>query len=347
MNNIVSTLALAFIVVVTGTLPAVSEGTSDTVGVRMFDVPSPAREADLSVTVWYPAAAGGKRIVVGNNRLFRGTAGMRDAPFLAGRYPLVLISHGSGGSIDTLGWIASHLAMAGFIVAGPNHPGTTTGNSTPANTIKLWQRPADLSAVLTAMMADPHVSKHIDAERVGAMGFSLGGHTVMAIAGARVSREDYARYCEANSTMPDCVWFASDQVDMRAVEKAAFEGTSRDARISAVVAIDPSVVQAFIPASLDGITIPVNLINLGASDSAWWDAVRADIIAGRIDNARHQVISDAAHLTFLAECQTGARAFLEEVGETDPLCDDAGGRTRSKIHTQIKDMIEAAFRQSW
>ena len=122
MNHIVSTLALAFIVVVTGTLPAVSEGTADAVGVRMFGVPSPAREADLGVTVWYPAATGGERVVVGNNRLFRGTAGMRDAPFLAGRYPLVLISHGSGGSINTLGWIASHLAIAGFIVAGPNHP---------------------------------------------------------------------------------------------------------------------------------------------------------------------------------------------------------------------------------
>ena len=179
------------------------------------------------------------------------------------------------------------------------------------------------------------------------MGFSLGGHSVMAIAGARVSREDYARYCEANATMPDCVWFASDQVDMRAVDREAFEWSSRDTRISAVVAIDPSVVHAFTPVSLEGITIPVNLINLGASDSAWWDAVRADLIAGRIDDARHQVIPDAAHLTFLAECQAGARAFLEEVGETDPLCEDAGGRTRSEIHAQLKGMIEAAFRQSW
>lgn len=347
MKQIISTLVSALAIVAAGILPAAGETAAQAVGIRMLDVPSPARGADLSVTVWYPAIAGGKREVIGENRLFRGTTGRREAPVLTGRHPLVLISHGSGGSINTLGWIAGHLARAGFIVAGPNHPGTTTGNSTPADTIKLWQRPDDLSTVLTAMMADPHISGHIDGRRVGAMGFSLGGHSVMAMAGARVSREGYALYCENNPTMPDCIWFASDQIDMRAVDKSAFEASVRDTRISAIVVIDPSLVQAYTTASLEGITIPVSLINLGGPDSVWWDAVRADAVAGKIAGAKHQVIPDAAHLTFLAECQPGARAFLREVGETDPLCEDAGGRTRSQIHAELKGMIEMAFRQSW
>ena len=342
MKRLFPVLALALLVA-TSALPAAAD---DAVGVRSFEVPAPSRGAPLSVTAWYPAAAGGTPVLVGDSRLFRGTASMMDAPVADGRYPLVLISHGSGGSIGTLGWIASHLAAAGFIVVGPDHPGTTTGNSTPADTIRLWQRPADLSAVLTALLADPMWRAHIDGSRIGAMGFSLGGYTVLAIAGARVEREAYARYCESNPTMPDCVWFASGDVDMRAVDRDAFEGSNRDPRVNAVVAIDPSVVHAFTPQSLGEIAVPIHLINLESPGSIWWDAVRADALARTIPNASHALVP-AAHLSFLAECQPDARQFLEEVGETDPLCDDRGGRTRAEIHARLATLIESAFRRSW
>ena len=317
------------------------------VGIRFFEAPAPARGKPLSVVVWYPATAGGRPVLVGDNRLFHGTAGMKDAPLAPGRHPLLLVSHGSGGSIRTLGWIASHLAAAGFIVAGPDHPGTTTGDSTPADTIRVWERPADLSAVLTAMLGDSLWHRHLDGGRIGALGFSLGGHSVLALAGARVEREAYARYCEAHPTMPDCVWFASDGVDMRAVDAMAFEKSSRDPRISAVIAIDPSLVQAFTPASLRAIDLPVHLVNLGGAETAWWEAVRSDVIADTIPGAGYDLVPDAVHLSFLAECQPQARAFLEEVGESDPLCDDAGGRTRAEIHAELTRLIETVLRRLW
>ena len=256
------------------------------------------------------------------------------------------MSHGSGGSIRTIGWIASHLAAAGFIVAGPDHPGTTTGNSTPADTIRLWERPADMSAVLTAMLDEPTWEPHIDSDRIGAMGFSLGGYTVLALAGTRVSRDAYAGYCDTHPTMPDCVWFASGDVDMAAVDRSAFEGSSHDPRFNAVVAVDPSVVQAMTLDSLSAITVPIHLINLESPGSIWWEAVRSDAIAETIPGASHQVLF-GGHMAFLAECQPGARAFLQEVGETDPLCDDHGGKTRAEVHLALADMIEAAFRRSW
>ena len=342
MKHLLRALALALLAIT----PAWQAAADDAIGVRFLEVPVPVRDVPLSVTIWYPAAEGGTRMLVGDSRLFQGTAGMMDAPAADGRHPLVLISHGSGGSIRTLGWIASHLAAAGFIVAGPDHPGTTTGDSTPADTIRLWERPADLSAVLTALLADPVWGAHIDDRRIGAMGFSLGGYTVMAIAGVRVDREAYASYCEENPTQPDCVWFASGSVDMRAVDRAAFEESSQDPRVNAVVAIDPSVVHAYTPESLGGIAVPVTLINLESPGSAWWEAVRADAITHAIPDASHHVVP-GAHLTFLAECQPDAHAFLEAVGETDPLCDDRGNRTRAETHALLADLIEAGFRQAW
>ncbi|MFZ1425258.1 MAG: alpha/beta fold hydrolase [Geminicoccaceae bacterium] len=322
---------------------ATSVAAADRVGTRSLAVPAPHRVGtSLNVTVWYPAAAGGKPVLVGDDRLFKGTAAWQDAPPAAGRFPLVLVSHGSGGNIESLGWIASSLAARGFIVAGPNHHGTTRGNSTPIDTTRIWQRPADLSAVLTAMMADPEWGPYIDPGRIGAFGFSLGGHTALAIGGARVTAEAYARYCDEEVTMPDCVWFASGGVDLRAVDKARFEQSNRDPRIKAIVAIDPSIAQALTPESLHAMSARAAIINLGppghipvSVDSAW--------IARAIPGASYATVEDAVHFSFLAECQPGARAFLQETGDRDALCDDAGGRTRDLLHTRLAEMIAAAF----
>lgn len=320
-----------------------SAAASDHVGTRSLAVPAPQRGgAGLDVTVWYPVAAGGVPVLVGDDRLFKGTAAWRDAPLAPGRFPVVLVSHGSGGNIESLGWIAEHLAARGFIVAGPNHPGTTRGNSTPIDTTRIWQRPADLSAVLTTMTSDPGWSPHIDAGRIGAMGFSLGGHTALAIGGGRVTAEAYARYCDEAATMPDCVWFASGGVDLRAVDKARFEQSNRDPRIKAIVAIDPSIAQALTPESLRAMSVRVAIINLGrpghipvSVDSAW--------IARAIPGASYATVEDAVHFSFLAECQPGARAFLQATGDRDALCDDAGGRTRDLLHAQLAEMIAATF----
>lgn len=335
-------LALLLAAASTAISPAAAEPPQ--VGVRTLAVPAPERGSKpLTVTVWYPAAAGGEAALVGDNRVFEGTPARRDAPLATGRFPLVLVSHGSGGSIETLGWLAVPLVEAGFVVAGPNHPGTTSGNSTPLDTTRMWERTADLSAVLTALTEDPAWSAHLDAGRVGVLGFSLGGHTALSIVGARASREAYARYCEDLPTMPDCVWFASGGVDLRAVDDR-FEQSNRDPRITAAVAIDPSVAQAFVAESLHAIAVPVDIVNLGDA-AAIPVAVAAAPIAAAIPAGRYERVADAVHMSFLAECQPGAKAFLAEIGETDRLCDDGVSRTRADIHAEIAAKVVAAFRR--
>lgn len=334
----------ALLLAVASTANAAAAAEPPQIGVRTLPVPAPDRgSTPLTVTVWYPAAGGGEPVSVGDDRLFKGTSARRDAPIAAGRFPLVLISHGSGGSIETLGWLAAPLVEAGFVVAGPNHPGTTRGDSTPLATTRMWERTAGLSAVLTMLAADPAWSAHLDAGRVGVLGFSLGGHTALSIVGARASREAYARYCEDHPTMPDCVWFARDGVDLRAVDDR-FEQSNRDPRITAAVAIDPSVAQAFVAESLGAIAVPVEIVNLGDAATIPVSVAGAPIAAA-IPAGRYETVADAVHMSFLAECQPGAKAFLAEVGETDRLCDDGASRTRADIHAEIAAKVVAAFRR--
>ncbi|MGE0238796.1 MAG: alpha/beta hydrolase family protein [Parvibaculaceae bacterium] len=324
------------------------------VGVRQIAVPSPARGKDLAVTIWYPARPGGTEVLIGDNRLFKGTPAFANAPVLPSRHPLVLLSHGSGARVEQMSWLAASLAEAGFIVAGPNHPGTTSGDSTPIDTPKLWERTQDLSLLLTSLTSDPAWKDAIAEESVGVLGFSLGGAAAMEISGAMAYLEAYARYCDTYPTMPDCTWFAggkgyvegtavaSAKVDLRKTDKARFEQSNLDRRIKAAVLVDPSLAQAYDPESLRRITIPMQFINLGRPE-AIPVAVDARKLARLVPNGSYAQVDNAVHFSFLAECREGGAELLKSLGDADRLCNDGGMRNRADIHAQLRAMIVGAF----
>ncbi|MFZ5676688.1 MAG: alpha/beta hydrolase family protein [Pseudomonadota bacterium] len=327
---------------------------ADTAGLARLEISAPARGEKLTIKVWYPAQAGGEEIRVDESRLFKGSPAFASAPPAPGRHPLILFSHGSGSRIDSIGWLAARLAEAGFIVAGPNHPGTTSGDSTPIDTPKLWERTEDLSALITALTADPSWKDRIASDKIGVLGFSLGGAAALEIGGATADREAYARYCETYPTMADCVWFAggkgyvkgepvvSPKVDLRQVDKQRFEQSNRDPRIRAVVAVDPALAQAYDATSLGEIDIPVHLINLGRAGTVPV-AVEAKALAALIPRGSHERVDDARHFSFLPECQAGGADLLKSLGDTDRLCEDGGHRSRADIHQELTGKIIAAF----
>ncbi len=118
--------------------------------------------------------------------------------------PLVVLSHGYGGSWRNLDWLAGELAGRGYIVAGPDHPGTTTFNKDPSQAATLWERPRDLGRIIDALAAEPTLAGSIDVNRIAAIGHSLGGWTVAALAGARFDTALLARDCQTNSSPRAC-----------------------------------------------------------------------------------------------------------------------------------------------
>ncbi len=341
MKRLSCLLALALF----GAIQSAWAETSNVPGVRAITAPAPQRGRALDVLIWYPAKEGGAPELIGDNALFRGTRAVRDAPMQDGRHPLVLLSHGSGGSAATLGWIASRLAGAGFLVAAPNHPGTTTGDSSPAATIRIWERPADLAAVLSALQEDPALGNRIDPRRIGVLGFSLGGHTALALVGVRADAQAYRRYCDLNKElMSECAWFARGGLDLAGIETARFEQSSRDPRVMAAVAVDPGLVQAFVLESLAAIDASISIINLGRSGTIPL-AVEASAVARLMPRATYETVPDAIHFSFLGECKPEGRATLAAEGETDPLCEDAGGRSREVLHEELAGMIVSAFQR--
>jgi predicted dienelactone hydrolase len=329
---------------------------ADPVGLTKISVVTQDYPRPLAVTVWYPANALGAPAATAQERIFEIPSASRDAEIRNGRFPLILLSHGSGSRAEGMAWIAVKLAEAGFIVAGPNHPGTTSGDSTPAATPKIWERTQDLSAVITALQADPRWKAAIDPARIGALGFSLGGTTVLEMAGAHGDLAAYIRYCDHNPGVMDCRWFKGGRgyaggeqlsvapFDLASVDRQRFEQSNLDARIAAVVAVDPGLATVFQPDSLERIGTPITLINLGSSGKIPL-AVLSNGLAQQIPGATYVQVGGADHFSFLPVCKPGAAEFLTSVGETDPICAETE-RPRAEIHGELVGLITAAFQRS-
>ncbi len=161
----------------------------------------------LHVTVWYPAAESAietqQFIGAPDRPLFEAGMAMPHASFAPSLepFPLILLSHGTGGSAAQMAWLGTALARAGFMAAAVDHPGNNAQTGyTPAGFLLWWERATDLSDVLDGLLADAQLGPHIDRGRVGAAGFSLGGYTVMELAGARTDISDFYDLCR---TKPD------------------------------------------------------------------------------------------------------------------------------------------------
>jgi predicted dienelactone hydrolase len=335
MSPVTARLAVAaMIAVATGAAWSPSLA-ADAIGVREMTVPVPERQQPLTVALWYPAGEGGTAEFVGESKVFEGVPARRDAELADGDFPIVLLSHGGlRAASNQSGWIASRLADLGFLVAVVQPPRPADAGAAVA---EIWLRPADLSATLTALYADPATAEHAAPGQVGAVGFFLGGTSVLALAGARLDAESYARSCDPPATGPDCAWFAADGVDLREVDAEKLTRSHLDARIGTIVAIDPELTASFSRDSLSMIAAQVAVINLGRPGGIP-PGLEASGLQEAIPGSTYAGVPDATRFSAMAACKPQGAAILLEEGEDDTICGE-GGLARERIHTRLAEMI--------
>ncbi len=276
------------------------------------------RSDQVRYTVWYPAQAGRKEspITIGppGNPLFEVGSSAADAPVAAGRWPVLLLSHGNGGTARMMGWFGTAMARAGYVVVAVDHPGNNGMDAmTAAGSILMWNRVDDLAAALAAVQADPRLAAHVDAERLGLAGYSAGGYTALIAAGARPDMARLVAFCKTNSKDGVCApqmenpeFTFERRVALAAapqmepwVAKAADD--RRIPNVRAVFLMAPAIVQAFEPAELAKLDVPVSVL-VGEADTVASPATNSKVIAAENPQARLQLLPGVGHYDFLSEC---------------------------------------------
>ncbi|MBB3260704.1 putative dienelactone hydrolase [Paraburkholderia bannensis] len=327
-----------------------------------------AATARLLTQIWYPVAPGTpetpREIGRPGDPIFRGQPVASDAA-LAGdahtRFALVLLSHGTGGSANDQDWLASALAAHGYIVAAVNHPGNNELEPlTREGFLLWWERASDLSNVLDALLADPQFGPHIDQTRIGAAGFSLGGYTVLELAGARTDVDALEAFCRSPQADAICHPPEAKRLAGTASDGSGASGASgasvphppptpemrasfarsgdsyRDARVRAVFAIAPALGEAFDADAFKAVSIPVALL-AGTADITVPPDTNVRRIAGFLPQASLTMVPGASHYTFLDVCLPGAAVRLARI------CKDGPGVDRDAVHALTANEALAFF----
>lgn len=301
-----------------------------------------ARQRTLSTKVWYPA----DQFAVEKTHIyddgFVGFVAERTSIPNDKKHPLVLLSHGTGGSNSNMSWLAEILASNGFIVAAPNHWGNTTGNNLPSGIVRLWDRPQDLSFVIDDLLSDSTWSTLIDEKRIYAAGFSAGGYAVLALAGAEYSPEKIDEFCRLNPY--DGVCKVVDDIDFSEIDFSGAAEDYSDHRVISVLAMAPAVGKAITEKSLENIFIPVKIV--AAIDDEMVDVeTNARLYANNISTASLYLFDEGGHFVFMQECSAIAKMIVWLTVEED-ICGFKSQADRRKIQHQTASLALKTFRSN-
>lgn len=321
--------------------PETREATENDIGFRQIRLQDDQTQRPLTVSLWYPAQRhSGMPTRLGDNPAFYGIAVMKEARLSAPEpLPLILMSHGYRGHWRNLNWLAATLARQGYLVAAPDHPGTTTFDTDPAQAAQWWQRPRDLSRTLDGLLASPTYGSHIDPRRIGALGHSQGGWTVVSLAGGQVSSAHLARQCREPGLSNGCGLIT----ELGLAQDSDAQGRSRnlglhDPRITAIISLDLGLANSFTPQSLAAITVPTLILAAGVNNHNLPQALESGYLAKYLDPrlTDYQVLANATHSTFLGRCKPGGKAIVEEEAPGEgKVCDSMPGTTRAIEHQAI------------
>jgi predicted dienelactone hydrolase len=294
-------------------------------GFRFIEAPAGPDGPALTGAMWSPCSAAPGEIDLGNVTV----TGVKNCPIAGGKLPLVVISHGRGGSFLGHHDVAETLADAGFVVAAINHPGDTVSDMSRSDDLSVFtERPEDIKRLIDFMIGASPAAANIDPGRIGFFGFSRGGYTGLVLLGANPDWALATAFCE-QSPIHIC-----EQI--RRKEFPA-QPLTHDPRIKAAVLADPLAL-VFNADSLQAIKAP---LQLWASERGG-DGVTPDMVAA-VDTGlpikhEYHVVPNSEHFAFLVPCPPALTKARPE------LCTDAPGFDRSAFHQQFNATVLAFFR---
>lgn len=224
----------------------------ENIGVRTLKYEDAKRQRPILVELWYPTQQSGP-IDVPPDPVWIHPKEIRDVPVAEGRHPLIMMSHGHGGDRRDRSWLAEYLVKSGFVVASVEHHGNSWRTYNPLLSLRFWERARDVTFAIDQLLKEKGLKDKINPSKIGFVGYSLGGMTGLALAGAKaknvkeIIKLQQEHHRELDNELVDQIDFSEAQQSFT------------DRRVKAMVLLTPA---AFIypPQSLKDVKIPVALV---------------------------------------------------------------------------------------
>ena len=134
-----------------------------------------ASNRTLVTSIWYPM-----------DPAWAVTPVVEDAAIIesGGPFPLIILAHGFSGSRTDSSYLVRHFASRGYVVVAPDFPLSSLGAPGGPTFADVGEQARDLSFLIDTYTAENGMSGsfffgRIDTSRIGAIGHSLGGTTVL------------------------------------------------------------------------------------------------------------------------------------------------------------------------
>lgn len=195
-----------------------------------------------------------------------------------GSVPVVVISHGLGGQRSDFAYAAEFFASYGFAVALPEHIGSNRALQEAVleglafeffHPEEFVNRPLDISYMLDVLegVNQTQWDGTLNLDRVGAIGHSFGGYTVLALGGATIDLSNLRNACAPRETFAEvlnpALLLQCRALELEDLSPAMMQQLLRgleDERIDFVVAINPVNRSIFGPGGLSNIRLPMVMI---------------------------------------------------------------------------------------
>jgi predicted dienelactone hydrolase len=179
--------------------------------------------------------------------------------------PVIIFSHGLGSVRTDLRYLAQHLASHGYVVATLEHPGSNQtntyfgfqGKNRLLKPQEFLERPKDISFVLDELAkinqtANNPLSGKLATDNVMIVGYSFGGGTALALAGAELQLDKLKQRCQKNLTFLSL----GETTQCVAQELPKNSYLLRDTRIKQAIALSPTTSLMFGETGLTKVQVP-------------------------------------------------------------------------------------------
>ncbi|SFI74988.1 alpha/beta hydrolase family protein [Methylobacterium brachiatum] len=296
-------------------------------GFQTFSVPSDPGGPALEAAMWSPCASAAKDIKLGSSVI----PGVRDCPIAGQNLPLIVVSHGFGGSYLGHRDTAETLADAGFIVVAINHPDDAYTNE--ARFRDYWaliSRPSDVRRLIDFLLGPASGPARIDPNRIGFFGFSRGGYTGLVLGGGQPNFRAWFSPCTGSN---------AERCTHGSLDVWSIHSLVHDTRVKAIVIADPLSKMFPTSDSLRFISVPVQLWGSQFGGDGVFPEDVATIARNLPGKSEFHIVPRAAHFAFIRPCP-------DELKKSQPnICVDDASFDRVAFHRDFNQRVLTFFRQ--